>query len=98
MITRDIYTFSVQAFGKGETITLDNGMTATVNQPITPEVMVMETSLTETEARKALKAEGHTVPKGSTLEIKKVARVKYACTLRDFLSVATVVEELNVED
>lgn len=97
MITRDVYTFAVQAFGKGDTVTLADGSTATINDPITPEVLVMETSLSLTEARKALKAEGYEVPKGSKVEVKKVARAKYACTLKDFLGIASMVEELDLD-
>lgn len=96
MITRDVYTFAVQAFDVK--LSKDkNGEFTTEVTPLTPKVFVKETSLTPTEARKALKAEGYDIKKGCELIIDKVARVKYACTMEDFLSVAHEIEQLTID-
>lgn len=96
MITREITTFEVQAFGKGAIETLPDGRKVQGIEPITPAVVAMDTSLTKTEARKALLAAGHTVPKGSTIEVTEVAKVKYACTVEDFIKISSVIEEVEL--
>lgn len=42
-----------------------------------------------TEARRALKAAGFDVPRGCTLAVNEVESAAYACTVEQFLSVAS---------
>ena len=49
------------------------------------------TKPSQTEARRALKEAGFTVPRGCTLVINERSAQAYACTLEQFLSVASPV-------
>lgn len=95
MITRDITTFEIQAV-KSHTTRNAQGELVSETQVLTPAIHVFDTSMTKTDGRKALLNAGYDVPKGCEVLITPVAKVKYRCTVQDFLSISCAVEEVAI--
>lgn len=95
MITRDITTFEIQAVRSFATRNA-NGELVTDFEVLTPAIHVFDTSMTKTDGRKALISAGYDVPKGCQVLITPVAKVKYRCSVADFLSISSPVEEVAI--
>lgn len=90
MITRDIITFGIQAT-RAKRCTGEDGSVFYETEVLTPVIEVMETSLTKTEARKALMSAGYEVPRNCDVIIEKLKTQKMAISLSDFIEHANVI-------
>lgn len=86
MFTRTITTYKATAYGIGKD---ENGKRAIVELG---HVEYVGASTSQTDARKALKAAGINVPRGTDVEIEKLEEVTYGMTVEEFMSLAHPIE------
>lgn len=88
MFTRTITTFEVTAvklsFVGGE-----------AKADVIGRTTYFGTAASKNEARKALKAAGYDIPRGTEINIEKLEEVTYGCTIDKFMEVAQPIERVN---
>lgn len=85
MFTRTVSTYKVTAYK----LSMEDGVPT--SEPLGTAEYV-GTSVSKTQARKALSYAGYIIPKGAHIEVEKVNEAVYGCTVEEFLSVAHLVE------